>query len=402
MYKIKLNTDNFLNLPILIFALPFLVFTGPTVQFMVLEPDGIGYANDSRSFVEFIISWWNSSGINRILGEGTAHFIYQIPNILFIFKLAPIIDLISRLLIVVTALRLMGRNESDSLWLIGLALVTPFWLDPALLLVRSIYELMSALVFYFMFSKPAVKIGIGRIFSFAMFQVLFNEAFLIPGLGLIWFIRRLERKSLYIGVGLFSLVYLLVSKLGLLTSSKFIMSTQQNALVVNYNGVSTSVPYAGKLTQLVNSVQAATPIIILISLILSVILFYLVRRHLNAITLHASNAYDNVEINITRHIEFILTLAAPVFLNWVVSVFVGTQGRVYWIILSYSWLLFILLSYYCSLHIYLKKYFTYFISFIFFLSTILVLELHTDLYNRDIEGFSGGFFRGFTSHFGFW
>lgn len=400
MNKIKLDIGKYINY--LILALPFCVFIGSTIQFMVLEPDGIGYANYTRSFIEYMIYWWNTSGVNRILGEGTAFIIYQLPNILFLYKLAPILDLISRFLFVVTALRLMGRNTSDSIWLIGLALVTPFWLDPALLFVRSIYELMSALVFYLIFSKTAVKIGVGRIFSFAVLQVLFYESFLIPGLGLIWFIRRSERKSIYIGVGLFSLVYLLASKLGLLTSSKLIMSTQQNAVVVNYNGVTTSMPYAGKLTQLVNSVQAATPIIILISLILSVIIFYLVRRHLNSITIHDSNAYDNIKININRHAEFLLTLAAPVVLNWIVSVFVGTQGRVYWIIISYSWLLFILLSYYCYLHVNLKKYFTYFISITFFLSTILVLELYVDLYNRDIEGFSGRFFRGFTSHFGFW
>jgi hypothetical protein len=214
-------------------------------------------------------------------------------------------------------------------------------------------------------------------------------------------VRREERRALYIAVTLFGVLYVAASKIGILSSSKFITSIQSDGVVIKSDGVSTFMPYAGKLTQLVNSAQTIAPIIIIISLIAAGVMAYLISK----LWSHAEYDYQNrgelINVSTYRSVEFFLAISAPVLVNWIVSLIVGNNGRVYWMMLSYSWLLFILLAYSLGLHMRYKKASIILISLMFFLSTILVLELHTDLSNHDIHGFSGKFFRGFTSHFGF-
>lgn len=383
-------------------ALPILILIGLSIQFMALDVDGISIVNDDRSYVVYMADWWNVYGVNRILGQGAFVALYQLPGILSIYQLAPLVAVVSRFLVVVAALNVMGRRASDSAYLVGVALVTPFWMDPALLFARSVNELMSALIFYVIFRRRIEKIGVVRILVFAALQVLFYEALLIPGLALIWFVRREERRSLYIAVTLFGGLYVAASKLGILTSSKFVTSVHQDGLVVKSDGVSTFVLYAGKLTQLLNSVQAVTPTIFLISIIAAGALAYLIRVLWRNAEFVGPNSSEEIEVSVRRWIELLIAIAAPIFVNWVVSIMVGNNGRVYWMMVSYSWLLFVLLSYSMGLHVLYRKSAIVLISFTFFLSAILVLELHADLSNHDIVGFSGKFFRGFTSHFGFY
>jgi hypothetical protein len=385
----------------LILTLPILVLIGLSIQFMALDVDGVAVVKDDRSYFEYMADWWIVHGVNRFLGQGTFVALYQLPGILSLYTLAPLVALTSRLLVVIVAIRMMGGKVKDFAWLLGLIVVTPFWMDPALLFARAVNELISALIFYFVFRKHADQIGVLRILAFVVLQVIFYEALLIPVLALIWFVKREERRALYVAVTLFGVLYVAATKLGILSSSKFVTSVQSDGVVVKSDGVSTFMPYAGKLTQLVNSVQAITPTILLISLIIAGFMAYLITKLWSQMEFDDSNRDDVIEVSPRRWIELFLAITAPVLVNWVVSIIVGNHGRVYWMMLSYSWLLFILLSYFLRLHVRYKKASVTLISFIFFLSTILVLELHTDLSNQDIDGFSGKFFRGFTSHFGF-
>lgn len=385
----------------LVFSLPILVFIGSIIQFMALDIDGISVVKDDRSYLEVMADWWSVHGINRILGQGTFVALYQLPGILSVYTLAPLVALASRFFVVIVALRMMGGKVKDASWVLGLVLVTPFWMDPALLFARAVNELISALIFYFIFRKHGDQIGVMRILLFAVLQVLFYEALLIPVFAFIWFVRREERRALYIAVTLFGMLYVAASKLGILSSSKFISSIQSDGVVIKSDSVSTFMPYAGKLTQLVNSANAITPIIFIISLIVSGVMTYLISKLWSHAEYDLQKRSELINVSTRRWVEFFLAITAPVLVNWVVSLMVGNNGRVYWMMLSYSWLLFILLAYSLGLHMRYKKASIILISFIFFLSTILILELHTDLSNHDIHGFSGKFFRGFTSHFGF-
>jgi hypothetical protein len=385
----------------LVFSLPILVFIGSIIQFMALDIDSISVVNDDRSFLEVMADWWSVHGVNRFLGQGAFVALYQLPDILTQYTLAPLLALTSRLLVVIVAIRMMGGKVKDCAWLLGLILVTPFWMDPALLFARAVNELISALIFFFVFRKHADQIGVMRIFLFFVLQVLFYEALLIPVLALIWFVKHEERRVLYKASTLFGVLYFVATMLGILSSSKFVTSIQSEGVVIKSDGVSTYMPYAGKLTQLINSVQAITPTILLISLIVASVMGYLISKLWSQVDFKEQNPGEVIKISQRRWIELFLAITAPVFVNWVISLMVGNHGRVYWIMLSYSWLLFVLLSYSLGLHMRYKKASVILISFIFFFSTILVLDLHTDLSNQDINGFSGKFFRGFTSHFGF-
>jgi len=368
---------------------------------MALDVDGVAVVKDDRSYLEYMADWWSVHGINRFLGQGTFVALYQLPGILSLYKLAPLVALTSRLLVVIVAIKIMGGKVKDFAWLLGLIVVTPFWMDPALLFARAVNELISALIFYFVFRKHADQIGVMRILVFVVLQVIFYEALLIPVLALIWFVKREERRALYVAVTLFGVLYVAATKLGILSSSKLVTSVQSDGVVVKSDGVSTYMPYAGKLTQLVNSVQAITPTILLISLIIAGFMAYLISKLWSQMEFDDPNRCEVIKVSPRRWIELFLAITAPVFVNWVVSLMVGNHGRVYWMMLSYSWLLFVLFSYSLRLHVRYKKASVTLISLIFFLSTILVLDLYTDLSNQDIDGFSGKFFRGFTSHFGF-
>jgi hypothetical protein len=129
---------------------------------------------------------------------------------------------------------------------------------------------------------------------------------------------------------------------------------------------------------------------------------YLISAHWHNAEFADPNGGEGIEVSLRRWIELLFAIAAPVFVNWVVSLMVGNHGRVYWMMVSYSCLLFVLLSYSMELHIRYKKAAVVLIKFIFFLSPILVLELHADFSNHDIVGFSGKFSRAFTSHFAFY
>jgi len=384
-----------------ILSLPIIVLIGLSIQFMALDVDGVAVVEDDRSYLKYMADWWSVHGVNRFLGQGTFVALYQFPGILSLYTLAPLVALTSRLLVVIVAIRMMGGNVKDFAWLLGLIVVTPFWMDPALLFARAVNELISALIFYFVFRKHTDQIGVMRILVFAVLQVIFYEALLIPVLALIWFVKREERRAIYIAVTLFGVLYVAATKLGILASSKFVTSVQSYGVVIKSDGVSTYMPYAGKLTQLVNSAQAITPTILLISLIVAGVMGYLISKLWSQVEFKEQNPGEVIKVSPRRWIELFMAITAPVFVNSVISIVVGNHGRVYWMILSYSWLLFVLLSYSLKLHVRYKKASVTLISLIFFLSTILVMELHTDLSNQDIDGFSGKFFRGFTSHFGF-
>ena len=398
MYRIDLKGKKITNF--LLFMLPILIFIGFSIQFMALDVDGTALVEDQRLYSEYMSDWWSLYGLNRILGQGAVFALYKLPGILTVYKFAPMLALLSRFLFILAALSIMRCNARDYFWLIGLGLVTPFWLDPALLFNRAVYELMSVLVFFFIFRKAQDNIGVGRVFAFAVCQVLFYEAALIPGLALIWFVRRRERKSLYVASGLFAVLYISIIRLGLLTNPKLLSPSNPDVVTIVSNGVPHFMPLVGKFTQFINSMQAATPLIVFIALVASSILAYLVTVYLQAANLNAPADVSKHKITVTQWMEFLLAFSAPVGVNWIVSYAIGNHGRVYWMMLSYSWLLFVLQCYYWSLHTYMEKTFIYLISACFLISTVLVIELHIDLVNHDMVGFSGRFFRGFTSHFG--
>ena len=379
--------------------LPILVFIGPCIQFMALDVDITAMLEDTRPYKEYIIDWWHVSGLSRMLGQGAFVALFKIPGIPSLYQLAPVLAVFSKLLFVLTALRIMGRDIGDSVWLLALALVAPFWMDPALLFARSIMELMSVLVFYALFKKTGDQIGVGRILAFCILQVLVYEACLIPGLALLWFVRSNDRKPLYAATIVFGILYIVATKVGWMASAKLATSTLQHGVVLKSGDASTFFPYTGKLAQLINTVQAATPIIILISVFISSLLVYFLTQLLTSVNPRAGEGLKKTSF---KWFEFVLACTSPVLVNWFVSQMVGNQGRVYWMMLSYSWLLLILLGYHWSLQISTKLVVVAFMAVVFFISAILVFELHVDLLNHDLVGFSGRFFRGFTSHFGFY
>jgi hypothetical protein len=159
-----------------ILCLPIMVLIGLSIQFMALDVDGLSVVKDDRHYVEVMTDWWSVHGINRILGQGTFVALYQFPGILSVYTLAPLVALASRFFVVIVALRMMGGKVKDASWVLGLVLVTPFWMDPALLFARAVNELISAMIFYLMFRKHGDQIGVMRILVFAVLQVLFYEA----------------------------------------------------------------------------------------------------------------------------------------------------------------------------------------------------------------------------------
>lgn len=392
----KSKNQLLLNSAFLLLILSVMFF--PIIQYMALDIDSRSIVEIDQSYLEYMKDWIQTYGVNRIIGQGLFLAFYKIDGVLAIFQFAFVLTLLARYLFIITALKIMHRDQRDSLFLLSLSLVAPFWLDSALLFARSLNELLSA-IFFFLFFYVGSKNNISgvRVAIFCLFQSLVYEVCLIPAIALIWYCRKDKRMQIVYGVGAFILIYITLIKLHLLNNPKLASSSNQVTTDISIDSANGIVAYATKSDQIFNTINDLNASIGLIAFCATVIFYTILKFILR--NWKSQPISNRISIKMLFAGAFCL---APIYVNLAISFVVGNQGRIYWMVIGYSWLLLVLFFYFENLIQYSIRSIQIFLAIIFLFSSILVMELRFDLQKNDTIYFSKKLFRGFTSHFGYY
>lgn len=368
----------------------------PVVEFVRPDIDGKIITESKLNFSDYIKVWIDGHGLNRTLGEAIFYLVYQIPGFTSFYKWSALLSIFSRYVFIVIAARILGIKKCNHLSILTLSLITPFWLDSGLLLARSVNELISVLVVWFVFhSKSQSEVDLKRIFIFCVLQVLTYEAFLIPMILVIWFGRKEQGKNVIFAFIGFIVLYFFCLKVGLLINPKMAAAVRpaDMGIVVGGNEILT-VKYASKSEQFQNTLRSMTWGIAMAAALPSLMFLFFCR-----IWLKDLGWPKGLRSDVFKILKYTIFAAMPVLANLLVSIYNGSQGRVYWVMLSYWWMLLILLCVKDGVFQNFGLWATTF-SLILFASICIVIDLRIDLLQSHFSDLSGKFFRGFTSHFG--